>query len=139
MRDYEVILIDDCSTDLSNQMINSYVRQDDRIKLIKNDRNSGSYTSRLRGIKEAKGEYITFCDIDDYYINNNAFKSIVDNTSGSEGEVIQFNYKVKYNHLAFNKHIVNEPLALDEETFFEREYPVFVCSSWDNAHLNLCL
>lgn len=60
--DYEIIIVDDGSTDKSLAKVHTI--KDDRIKVI-SQRNSGVSAARNRGIKEAKGEYIGFIDADD--------------------------------------------------------------------------
>lgn len=62
-KDFELIIIDDCSTDNSMQIVSSY--KDDRIKIIHNERNAGIAQSRNNGLKVAKGEYIALMDDDD--------------------------------------------------------------------------
>lgn len=62
---FELLLINDCSTDNSIKLIKKY--SDKRIKLINNKVNSGAAVSRNNGIKEAKGRYICFLDADDLW------------------------------------------------------------------------
>lgn len=64
---WEMIIVDDCSLDNSNAIIEGYIKKDNRIKLIKLDENSGPAVSRNRAIKEAKGRYIAFLDSDDFW------------------------------------------------------------------------
>ncbi|MEP1307183.1 MAG: glycosyltransferase [Balneola sp.] len=61
---WELILIDDKSKDNSIQKIQSYA-VDHRIKLLKNESNSGISATRNKGIEEAEGEYIALLDQDD--------------------------------------------------------------------------
>ena len=67
---WELIIIDDFSTDNSINIINKYLSQYDRIKLIKSNNRSGPAFARNEGIKLAKGGYITFLDADDYWGKN---------------------------------------------------------------------
>lgn len=62
---WELILVNDCSTDDSVEIIKKYQKHDNRIKLINNKVNSRAAVSRNNGIKEAKGRYICFLDADD--------------------------------------------------------------------------
>jgi glycosyltransferase involved in cell wall biosynthesis len=62
---WELILVDDCSSDDSITIIESLMAEDKRIKLIKLAENSGPAIARNRGIEEAKGRYIAFLDSDD--------------------------------------------------------------------------
>ena len=61
--DFELLIVNDCSTDKSRNIINSY--QDKRIRLINNEKNIGQTKSMNRGLKLAKGKYIARLDQDD--------------------------------------------------------------------------
>lgn len=63
--DYEVILVDDGSTDLSPQLCDDWARKDPRIKVV-HQQNGGLSAARNTGIEQAQGDYITFIDSDDY-------------------------------------------------------------------------
>ena len=63
--DYEVILVDDGSTDRSPQLCDEWAGKDPRIKVV-HQQNGGLSTARNTGIELAQGEYITFIDSDDY-------------------------------------------------------------------------
>ena len=62
-RDFELLIIDDASTDNSVKIIESY--NDNRIKLFKNTNNSGLSVTRNKGFDLAKGKYIVLADCDD--------------------------------------------------------------------------
>ena len=63
-KNWELLLINDCSTDNSVKLIQKYLK-DERIKLINNKENSRAAITRNNGIKKAKGRYICFLDADD--------------------------------------------------------------------------
>lgn len=63
---WELIIVDDCSTDNTDEVVNEFLT-DDRIRYIKNDRNSGAAVSRNRALREAKGKWIAFLDSDDLW------------------------------------------------------------------------
>jgi len=65
---WELIIIDDCSTDNSVNIIEEYVAKDKRIKLIKLPNNSGTAIARNTGIEVAIGQYIAFLDSDDAWL-----------------------------------------------------------------------
>ena len=57
-KNWELLLIDDCSTDKSYEIIQKYLKTDKRIKYLKNEKNSGPAITRNRGLENSKGEYI---------------------------------------------------------------------------------
>ena len=66
-KNWELILVDDCSTDKSVDIINKYSKKDKRVKLFKNKVNSKAAVSRNNGIKKSSGRYLCFLDADDLW------------------------------------------------------------------------
>lgn len=64
---WEIIIVDDCSTDNSNKVVESYMAEDGRIRFLKNDKNFGAALSRNYALREAKGRWIAFLDSDDLW------------------------------------------------------------------------
>jgi len=63
--EWELIIIDDCSTDKSLSLVKSYAKIDKRIIILSLEINSGAAIARNKGITAAKGQYIAFLDSDD--------------------------------------------------------------------------
>ena len=63
---WELIIVDDCSTDDTDNVIKQYLT-DNRIRFLKNEKNSGAAVSRNRALREAKGKWIAFLDSDDLW------------------------------------------------------------------------
>ena len=61
-KDFELLCIDDASTDGTWEILQEYARRDSRIRLLRQDRNQGLSVSRNRAIQEAKGEYLLMLD-----------------------------------------------------------------------------
>jgi glycosyltransferase involved in cell wall biosynthesis len=66
--DWELIIVDDCSEDQSYEIIESYTKEDDRVKSFRFQQRSGPATTRNKSIEEAKGRYIAFLDSDDLWL-----------------------------------------------------------------------
>lgn len=67
-QNWEMIIIDDCSSDNSNEIIEQFIQKDNRIKLILLEKNSGPANARNVGIEYAIGQYIAFLDSDDIWL-----------------------------------------------------------------------
>lgn len=65
LTDWELILVDDCSPDNSDAVIQEYVKHDKRITVLHQNENHGPMVARRRGDETASGDYITYCDGDD--------------------------------------------------------------------------
>lgn len=65
--DYELICINDCSTDGSLETLRTYQETDSRISILNNPEHRGAAYSRNRGMKVARGEYLVFLDGDDIF------------------------------------------------------------------------
>ena len=64
--DWELIIVDDCSSDDTDEIVKPFLL-DQRIKYLKNEKNSGAAVSRNRALREAKGRWIAFLDSDDLW------------------------------------------------------------------------
>lgn len=62
---WELIIVDDCSSDSTCEIVQQFIKQDSRIKLVKLEQNSGAAVARNTGIENAKGRFIAFLDSDD--------------------------------------------------------------------------
>lgn len=83
-QNWELIICDDCSKDLTLEIIKVYSNKDSRIKVIRNKENSGQATARNNAFRISKGDYIAIMDSDDR-INNKKIESqlnyLLNNTS----------------------------------------------------------
>lgn len=66
--DWEMIIVDDCSTDDTQAIVEEFMRNDNRIRYYRNERNSGAALTRNRALREARGRWIAFLDSDDVWL-----------------------------------------------------------------------
>lgn len=66
-KDWEMIIVDDCSTDRTAEIVASFQEKDSRIKYLYNSTNKGSAFSRNLALQKAKGKWIAFLDSDDLW------------------------------------------------------------------------
>lgn len=74
-KNWELIIIDDCSSDKTDQVVTPYL-SDERIKYLKNENNCGAAVSRNRAIREARGKWVAFLDSDDLWMPEKLEKQI---------------------------------------------------------------
>ena len=66
-KDWEIVVIDDGSTDASTVLLNRYKGTSMNMHVVRHERNQGVAAARNTGIKYANGVYVTFLDSDDEY------------------------------------------------------------------------
>ncbi|MEI0487427.1 glycosyltransferase family 2 protein [Brachyspira intermedia] len=120
-KNIEIICVNDGSTDNSYSLLEKFSKQDTRIKIFSHE-NSGPAKTRNVGLENSTGDYIMFCDADDYYSDNmcelmltTLLNENVDFVSCSTNVIDYFDSKfrkptefVYYNVKHDGKHLINE-------------------------------
>lgn len=91
--DFELILVDDGSTDSSPELCDEFARNDDRVKVIHN-KNGGASVARNTGMKAAQGKYLINIDSDDYFLSDNVFEEL--HSHANDKDIILFKYQKFY-------------------------------------------
>jgi len=117
--DYEIIIVDDGSTDNSGILADEYALKYPFIKVIHKE-NGGANLARECGLKQAVGEYVLFPDSDDEYKPN--LLSFLNEYYGYD--VITFGHEVVYQAKIEEKKIVNNNISTDEVT--KQEALIFI-------------
>ncbi|KAB3539665.1 glycosyltransferase family 2 protein [Alkaliphilus pronyensis] len=85
--DFEVILVNDASSDNSGEICDEYVSRHNNFKVIHLPKNMLPAGARNVGLEHSSGDYVHFCDSDDYYIKN-SFLNIVDALQAHKPDVL---------------------------------------------------
>lgn len=127
-KDYEVIIVDDISTDNSFEILTNYLYDKElqgKYRLFKNDVKRFNGGTRNEGVKHATGEYILFIDCDDYFYKASSFEKINEVIEKAHADLIRlpYHYLVKYGE---------GDVGLHEESLEELTKTVFV-APWTKA------
>lgn len=88
-KNIEIIVVDDCSTDGTQEFLKEIAKGDERINFFLKEKNGGACESRNIAIQSARGEYITGLDDDDYFLPNR-IENFVSNLSNAKNSVLLF-------------------------------------------------
>lgn len=127
LKEFEIICVDDCSTDNSSQIINNMQLNDSRIKLIQNEHNSGVSFSRNTGLSASVGEYVYFLDSDDY-LEEGALDILYKKASECDADLVfmgAYKYYSKNNKLAYDSPFGYEAVP-DEECLDLCKMPIYM-------------
>ena len=137
---WELIIVDDCSTDNTKEIVERYIKSDTRIKYNCLEKNSGAAVARTTAMNLANGEYMAFCDSDDIWTNNKLEKQLafmkknnyyftctayeqIDENSNSLGKIIKPKEKCNYNRLLLDCPVGNSTVMYNVKEMGKFEVP----------------
>ena len=94
MPEFEVIAVNDASTDDSRQILARYAAKDSRIRIIDHECNKGLLAARITGIKAASGKYIQFLDSDDELLPE-ILRELFDTAEKNQADIVHFPLDVR--------------------------------------------
>ena len=121
--DFELLCINDGSTDSSPEILAEYERLDSRVKVI-NQENKGCGASRNIGIDKAKGKYIIFLDSDDFF-EKDMLSKLYEKAEQTEADIVLFAYRT-YNTKSgeeSEKQGLNTDIIGGKDVFSRRDLP----------------
>ena len=104
-KDYEIVLVDDGSTDDSGRICDRYAAEYPNIRAIHKE-NEGLMMTRRRGFAEARGEYCICLDSDDYWLSDRMLSRIREMIEVKNCDLVVFNYTMGKENPAEDKPIV---------------------------------
>lgn len=129
--DFELIIINDGSTDKSKEIIEKYANLDSRITII-NKKNEGVASARNLGIDRAVGKYLFFCDSDDY-AEKDMLESLYKKIEEKDAEIVISGFFMQYNE---NEHIKNYKVSTEKEYYFLQSTD-FINNMYEFIKMNL--
>ena len=117
----EIIFIDDCSNDETNTLIKQYQKEDQRIILIHNKKNKGTFASRNLGALIAKGQFVMVPDPDDI-LEHNCLHYFYNLAKKNDYELIRF-YIYRGNK---NIYFANHVIPLSSKVIYQPELSTYL-------------
>lgn len=114
-QNYEIILIDDGSTDKSGMICDKFERNYSQV-IVLHKQNGGLSSARNAGIQLSKGDYIIFLDGDDFWDDKKALEKIYIEIKKYKYDVLNFHYKKMFEN---NKSIVNSFSEVDIDAYMQ--------------------
>lgn len=114
-KDYELIVVDDGSTDKSLDILNKYKSKFNKIKIFTKD-NRGVSEARNLALSHAKGDYILFVDSDDF-LKKDMVEKMVLKAKESQSDIVISNYCLYYEENKFYKALTDMPKAITYSSF----------------------
>lgn len=137
-RDFELLLMDDGSTDQTQRICEAYAAKDPRVKYCRKE-NTGSYHNRLCGFYQANGAYITAIDSDDYYLSDTVLQTLYDAIRETPCDFLQFGIKQVYRHLSRRGLVNQDDCFVTGEAFRKKEYIRLFGVFTPDQHLFACI
>lgn len=153
--EWELLLVDDCSTDGSRALIETKGKEDGRIRLVVQHENGGAARARNRGVREALGQYLCFLDADDIWLSDKlhtelaALQSIqaanpqagfvfmgyefADETGRGLGKVVHVPEQITYRQALKNTTIFTSTVMIDREIIPDEDILMPCVESEDTA------
>lgn len=119
--DFEVLLIDDGSTDGSAAICERYAARDDRIRLFRQE-NGGHTSARQAGLRQALGRYIAFVDSDDW-IAPSMYQKLCDAAKATDAQMVCCCYTSVAPEKQIERPDFCEPGLYDKQRLMEEIYP----------------
>jgi len=92
--DFEVIAVNDCSSDGSLEILQTYVLKDCRVRVFADDNNLGAGPTRNLAISKSKGEYIFILDADDYLKDKYVLERLYSSAKEDNSDIVLFDFEI---------------------------------------------
>lgn len=139
-KQWEMIIVDDCSTDNTKKIVDKFIKEDNRIKYFCLENNSGAAIARTKAMELAKGEYMAFLDSDDIWSEDKLKKQLIfmkqngfsftctayeqiDEDGNSLNRIIQTVSKADYNRVLLDCPVGNSTVMYNVEKMGKFEVP----------------
>lgn len=86
-RNLELIVVNDGSPKNCKEIVEKYIKKDNRIKYVEHEKNKGLFQARVTGFKNSTGDYIAFLDADDY-VSNDFYRELIEKAEETKSDIV---------------------------------------------------
>ena len=115
-RELEIICVDDGSTDKSGEIAEEFAKSDNRFRVVHKE-NGGESSARNMGLKMAVGEFVAFCDCDDW-IDKEMYETLVSTMENEEVDMVAASW---YKETGSESQIIRNELPVNDKAFSRDE------------------
>lgn len=137
--DYELICVNDNSTDDTVRILNEFQKNDNRIKIYSNEQQCGAAYSRNRGMKKAGGVYLVFLDGDDIF-DEMMLERAYNTAEEKKADIVMYDYKHvpsdNIHHRVFMPHSEKYMHQYCEKTFSVLDCEPYTITNWSTGPCN---
>ena len=123
-QDYEVIILDDCSTDNSIEIIESLIKGNDQFRLVTTQANRGVAPVKYDLVSLAKGDFFAFLDPDDY-LEPNALQASIDILNRDTNVVLTYSNHYRFQDGNYANRYYDKKIQIEQDDstiFFNKQY-----------------
>lgn len=117
-KDIELIVVEDCSTDNSLQLVEELSKTDERIRIIRHEVNEGAGKSRKDGIESAKGEFVITIDSDDW-VSENFVEALVKKQEETDADIVSGGITVIYPTGRIKSEVFGEKISVGSQKLID--------------------
>ena len=139
-KNWELIIVDDCSKDNTEEVVNNYIIKDNKIKYHRFKENQGAAMARTKAMELAQGNYMAFLDSDDLWVKNKLEKQLkymednnynftctayeqIDEQGNLLNKIIKTKKKVNYNRLLLDCPVGNSTVMYNVDNLGKFKVP----------------
>lgn len=130
---YEVICVNDCSIDKSEEVVLEYAQNHTNITLIRHECNKKLGAARNTGLKTAKGHYIWFVDTDDY-IKENCLSHVLELCEKNDLEILHFNIQDNFGNIMRRLVPTDVISGPEEELISKKQQSIEITFPWNRVY-----
>ncbi|MEL7301285.1 MAG: glycosyltransferase family A protein [Pseudomonadota bacterium] len=136
-RNIEIVAVDDCSSDESFLLLQRLAAADPRIRFVRQEENGGAYPARNRGLKLARGDFVTTHDADDWSHPQKIETQLRALVSSKASGVVAHWVRVKPDlTVTTNWRVSSEALHWSHSSFLARKALFDELGPWDNVRIS---